>query len=135
MTHPAVETTGLAKHYGDVEAVRGIDLTVHRGEIFGVLGPNGAGKSTTIDMILGLQRPDRGTAAVFGRAPDKAVAAGLVGAMLQHGGLPSEARVGEVLHLVRRSYPDPWPLDDLVTTAGISIVATWRLTPRPLAEI
>jgi ABC-2 type transport system ATP-binding protein len=56
---------------------------------------------------------------VLGRPPQDAVRAGCVGAMLQHGGLPGEARVGEVLHLVRRSYPDPWPEDDLVATAGI----------------
>ena len=56
---------------------------------------------------------------MLGRAPRDAVRAGAVGAMLQHGGLPSEARVGEVLDLVRRSFPTPWPLDDLVATAGI----------------
>ncbi|GIH64815.1 ATP-binding cassette domain-containing protein [Microbispora siamensis] len=66
MTHPAVETTGLAKHYGDVEAVRGIDLTVHRGEIFGFLGPNGAGKSTTISMLCTLTTPTAGEARVAG---------------------------------------------------------------------
>ncbi|MEV4458147.1 ATP-binding cassette domain-containing protein [Microbispora sp. NPDC049633] len=66
MTHPAVVTTGLTKHYGDVEAVRGIDLTVHRGEIFGFLGPNGAGKSTTISMLCTLTRPTAGEARVAG---------------------------------------------------------------------
>ena len=67
---------------------------------------------------------DAGTVRVLGRAPSDAVRAGCVGAMLQHGGLPGEARVGEVLHLVRRSYGRPglagaWPLDDLVATTGI----------------
>src|SRR5918997_1613663 len=60
-----------------------------------------------------------GTVEVLGRAPGDAVRAGCVGAMLQHGGLPGEARVGEVLHLLRCSYADPWPLDDLVATTGI----------------
>jgi ABC-2 type transport system ATP-binding protein len=56
---------------------------------------------------------------VLGRSPQDAVRSGAVGAMLQHGGLPSEARVGEVIALVRRSFPQSWPLDDLVATAGI----------------
>ena len=58
-----VRIDGLVKHYGKVEAVRGIDLEVHRGEVFGFLGPNGSGKSTTIRCLLGLllayRRPDR----------------------------------------------------------------------------
>ena len=62
---------------------------------------------------------DGGPVEVLGRRPRDAVRAGGVGAMLQHGGLPSEARVGEVLDLVRRSFPTAWPLDDLVATAGI----------------
>jgi ABC-type multidrug transport system ATPase subunit len=47
----AVRAEGLVKHYGDVEAVRGVDLCVERGEVFGFLGPNGAGKSSTMRMI------------------------------------------------------------------------------------
>src|SRR5690348_12319375 len=62
----AVEVHGLEKRYGDVEAVRGIDLAVHRGEIFGFLGPNGAGKSTTISMLCTLVRPTAGSARVAG---------------------------------------------------------------------
>jgi ABC-2 type transport system ATP-binding protein len=56
---------------------------------------------------------------ILGRSPQEAVRARCVGAMLQHGGLPSEARVGEILELVRRSFPQAWPLDDLIVTAGI----------------
>jgi ABC-type uncharacterized transport system ATPase subunit len=48
---PVIEVTGLTKRYGEVEAVRGIDLTVSRGETFGFLGPNGAGKTTTIKIL------------------------------------------------------------------------------------
>ena len=55
----AVEVRGLAKRYGDIEAVRGIDFEVAAGEIFGFLGPNGAGKSTTINMLCTLVTPDR----------------------------------------------------------------------------
>jgi ABC-2 type transport system ATP-binding protein len=62
----AVEVRGLTKRYGEVEAVRGIDLEVARGETFGFLGPNGAGKSTTINILCTLVEPTSGTAAVAG---------------------------------------------------------------------
>ncbi|OIB56397.1 ABC transporter ATP-binding protein [Natrialba sp. SSL1] len=63
---PAIELTGLTKHFDDVVAVDGLDLTVEEGEIFGFLGPNGAGKSTTIDILLDFIRPTDGTATVLG---------------------------------------------------------------------
>jgi ABC-2 type transport system ATP-binding protein len=63
---PAVSVNGLVKRYGEVEAVRGIDLEVHAGETFGFLGPNGAGKSTTINMLCTLVRPTAGSASVAG---------------------------------------------------------------------
>jgi ABC-2 type transport system ATP-binding protein len=61
--------TGLVKDYGSVHAVRGIDLEVQRGEVFGFVGPNGAGKSTTIRCILDLLRPTSGQVEVFGLDP------------------------------------------------------------------
>jgi ABC-2 type transport system ATP-binding protein len=61
-----IEATGLEKRFGAVEAVRGIDLEVRRGEIFGFLGPNGAGKSTTINILCTLLRPTAGRASVAG---------------------------------------------------------------------
>ena len=63
---PAVEIDGLHKRFGSVTALRGIDLTVERGEVFGFLGPNGAGKSTTIDCLLDYLRPTEGRVEVFG---------------------------------------------------------------------
>ncbi|MGH2959911.1 MAG: ATP-binding cassette domain-containing protein [Solirubrobacterales bacterium] len=63
---PAVEVRGLTKSYDDFEAVRGIDLEVRAGEVFGFLGPNGAGKSTTINMLCTLTRPSGGSARVAG---------------------------------------------------------------------
>ena len=62
----AVLGHGLAKRYGEIEAVRGIDFSVHAGETFGFLGPNGAGKSTTINMLCTLVRPTAGVALVAG---------------------------------------------------------------------
>ena len=63
---PVVRIDGLVKHYGRVEAVRGIDLEVRRGEVFGFLGPNGSGKSTTLRCLLGLLRPTAGRIDAFG---------------------------------------------------------------------
>ncbi len=66
MTSGAIETQGLTKHYGQVEALNDLDLRVARGEVFGYLGPNGAGKTTTIRLLLGLLRPTRGSASMLG---------------------------------------------------------------------
>src|SRR5919204_2230711 len=62
----AITVSGLAKRYGEVEAVRGIDFEVEKGETFGFLGPNGAGKSTTIKILCTLARPTAGSAQVAG---------------------------------------------------------------------
>ncbi len=61
-----IRATALTKHFGAIEAVKGIDLEVHRGEIFGFLGPNGAGKTTTISMLCTLLQPTSGQAMVAG---------------------------------------------------------------------
>src|SRR5258705_3348376 len=66
MSEFAIETRALRKVFGSRTAVRGLSLTVNRGEIFGFLGPNGAGKSTSIKMLLGLVRPTGGEAFVLG---------------------------------------------------------------------
>lgn len=65
----AVETVGLAKSYGARRAVRGLDLDVSKGEVFGLIGPNGAGKTTTLRMLLDLVRPSSGTVRVLGQEP------------------------------------------------------------------
>ncbi|TYP87510.1 ABC transporter ATP-binding protein [Blastococcus xanthinilyticus] len=121
---PALDIRGLTVRYGDAVAVDDLSLTIPRGQTVALLGPNGAGKSTTVNAVLGLLNPTAGEVEVLGRKPQDAVRAGSVGAMLQHGGLPTEARVGEVIDLVRRSFDragqtTAWPLEDLVATAGI----------------
>ncbi|HEY0500009.1 MAG TPA: ABC transporter ATP-binding protein [Kutzneria sp.] len=119
----AVSLRGLVKHFGDVHAVDGVDVTIAPGEVVALLGPNGAGKSTTIDMLLGLAEPTRGAVSVFGRAPRAAVAAGLVGAMLQSGGLLDDATVAETVALFRAMYPKPLPLKDVLVRAGLAELA------------
>jgi len=66
MTVPAIELRSVVKDYGRTHALRGIDLTIEPGRIFGFLGPNGAGKTTTIRLLLDLIRPTSGSASVLG---------------------------------------------------------------------
>ena len=65
----AIEARGLVKRYGTITAVDRVDLTVQPGDVYGYLGPNGAGKTTSLRMLLGLIRPDAGSAKLFGRDP------------------------------------------------------------------
>ena len=84
-------THGLTKSYGRVRALRGVDLEVHRGEIFGFLGPNGAGKTTTIRCLLDLIRPDGGHARVLGLDPQ----VDAVAVRARVGYLPGELRLDD----------------------------------------
>ena len=64
-----IEARGLVKRYGHITAVDDVDLNVSAGDVYGYLGPNGAGKTTSLRMLLGLIRPDAGSARLFGRDP------------------------------------------------------------------
>ncbi|WP_414635495.1 ABC transporter ATP-binding protein [Actinophytocola sp.] len=122
----ALALTGLAKRYGEVRAVDGVDLVIAPGEVVALLGPNGAGKSTTVDMILGLTEPDSGTVTVFGERPAGAVAGGRIGAMLQGGALLDDATVGETVALVAALHRDPLPVADALERAGVAELAGRR---------
>jgi ABC-2 type transport system ATP-binding protein len=118
-----IELKGLAKSYGEIKAVRGIDVVVAPGETVALLGPNGAGKSTTIDMLLGLTQPDGGSVSVFGHTPNQAVDAGMVAAMLQTGGLIRDLKVRELVSLAAALYPKPLDVEKVLTLAGVSTIA------------
>jgi ABC-2 type transport system ATP-binding protein len=122
----AVRLSGLRKHYGDVRAVDGIDLTIAPGEVVALLGPNGAGKSTTVDMILGLSSPDTGDVTVFGTTPAEAITHGTIGAMLQGGALLDDATVGEMVGLVASLHHKPMPVAEALRRAGIEDLANRR---------
>lgn len=106
-----------------MRAVDGLDLVVEPGEIVAFLGPNGAGKSTTIDLLLGLARPDSGAVAVFGGTPGAALAAGRVSAVLQAGGLLPDLTVAETVRLVATLHASPRPVDEVLDRAGIAEIA------------
>src|SRR5688500_16200301 len=100
VTHrdPVIELGGLHKRYGERSVLRGVDLTVARGEIFGLLGPNGAGKTTTVEILEGYREPTAGTVRVLGFDPAEHPA-GLrerTGVVLQECGFPLHLRVGEL---------------------------------------
>src|SRR3954454_8791158 len=124
---PAVALRGLTKHFGTVAAVDGLDLTIEQGEIVAFLGPNGAGKTSTIDMVLGLSRPDAGTAEVFGGTPRSAVAHGLVTAVMQTGGLLKDLTVAETVQLTATLFAHTRPVAEVLDRAGLTEIAGRRV--------
>ena len=110
---------GVERSFGTVRAVAGVSLAVDEGEVVALLGPNGAGKTTTIEILLGLINADHGDVSLFGGSPDKAIAEGLVGAMLQDGGLMTGVSVAELLNMLRTQYPDPVTVDRALALTGL----------------
>ena len=122
--------SGLEKTFkssqGPVRAVRGIDVEISPGETVAFLGPNGAGKSTTIDMLLGLLPPDKGTVTLFGKPPVEAIASGAIGAMLQTGALIRDLSVRELVTMMASLYPAPLDVDEVLELTGIADIAGRR---------
>ena len=116
---PAIHLAGLTKRYGALTAVDRLDLDVPAGQILALLGPNGAGKSTTTEMVLGLTRPDAGTARVFGATPAEAMRRGDVGAMLQNGTLLWDTPVRSLLAMMHGLHTHPLPLDEVIERASL----------------
>jgi ABC-2 type transport system ATP-binding protein len=125
-----IELRGLVKSFrgpdGPIRAVRGVDVTIAAGETVALLGPNGAGKSTTIDMLLGLLKPDEGSVSVFGRPPAEAVAHGAVGGMLQTGQLIRDLSVRELVAMMASLYPAPLDVDEALELAGVREIGAQR---------
>jgi ABC-2 type transport system ATP-binding protein len=120
------ELRGVHKRYGKVEALRGVDLQVHPGELVALLGPNGAGKTTAVSVLLGQRRPDAGSARLFARAPTGPAARRAVGATPQVAGFPENLTVAEVVDLVRVHYEHPAATPELLERFALSGVAGRR---------
>ena len=116
---PVVELIAARKRYGDVEALKGVDLAIAAGELVAVLGPNGAGKTTSIALMLGLRRPSSGGARLFGLDPSDRRARSRCGAMLQESGVPGLLTVREIVELFRAYYPAPRPAAEVIARAGL----------------
>ena len=101
MTKYVVEVSNLRKTYGEIEALKGINFEVKRGEIFTLIGPNGAGKTTTLEIIEGLRKKDSGKVKVFGEDTEKGISRikPKIGVQLQHGALYERLTVKEILSL------------------------------------
>jgi ABC-2 type transport system ATP-binding protein len=111
---PVITVKGLHKSYGQLEAVRGIDLEIEAGEVFAFLGPNGAGKTTTVEILEGYRSPSGGDVTVLGADPAAA-------------GRDWKARIGVVL---QESQPDPY----LTVRETLTLFAGYYPSPRPVEE-
>ena len=106
MSAPIIEVHNLTKHYGPVQALRGVSFEVQEGEVFGLLGPNGAGKTSTVEILEGLRPPDGGIVSVCGLDPQTPGDAFKqeIGAVLQATALPDKLRVGEAISMFASFY-------------------------------
>ena len=119
---PVVIVRGLVKRYGRREAVRGIDLEVHRGEIFAFLGPNGAGKTTTVEILEGFRTRTAGELSVLGVDPAEAGGAwrDRVGVVLQESEPEPGLSVRECVELYAGYYRAPRPTDETIALVGLT---------------
>jgi ABC-2 type transport system ATP-binding protein len=122
MSERAIEVTALRKTYGDVEAVRGVDLHVDRGEVFALLGPNGAGKTTIVEILEGYRARTAGNVAVLGIDP---ASAGVeqkrrIGIVLQSTGVDPFLTVRETVQQYAGYYPAPRDVDEVVELVGLA---------------
>ena len=121
MTSTAIRVRGLRKSYGELAAVRGIDLDVAEGRVFALLGPNGAGKTTTVEILEGYRNRSAGEVSVLGSDPQNAEASfrRRVGIVLQSTGVEPYLTVSELIEQFRGYYPDPRPLDEIIEVVGL----------------
>jgi ABC-2 type transport system ATP-binding protein len=126
----AIEITGLTKRFRSVRAVTDLGFTVRSGRVTGFLGPNGAGKSTTVRMLLGLIRPNAGTALFGGRRYDQlAHPSGHVGAVLENGSFhPGRTGRNHLRVLATAGGHPPGRVDDLLDRVGLTGAADRRVT-------
>jgi ABC-2 type transport system ATP-binding protein len=127
-TAPAIEVCALRKRYGEYEAVRGIDITVRRGEVFGLLGPNGAGKTTTVEILEGYRARTSGEVSVLGYDPaGRAIELRRrIGIVLQSGGIYGHITPREALRHWASFYPDPRSVEEVLALAGLQAQADTR---------
>ncbi|MFF1958125.1 ABC transporter ATP-binding protein [Streptomyces sp. NPDC058220] len=117
-----IRARGLAMAYGDVDVLHGIDLDIHRGEVFALLGPNGAGKTTTVEILEGFRQRSAGEVSVLGADPERGDDAwrGRIGLVLQSWRDHRRWRVAELLTHFATYYPDPRDPAELLALVGLT---------------
>ena len=118
----AIQVRGLRKSYGALEAVKGVNLHVARGEVFALLGPNGAGKTTTVEILEGYRRRDSGEVEVLGFDPQRGGSSFRrhIGIVLQEAGVEPYLTVAETIDLFRGYYPNPRSLEEVIELVGLA---------------
>jgi ABC-2 type transport system ATP-binding protein len=121
MSEHVISVRGLRKRYGDVEAVKGIDLHMERGEVFALLGPNGAGKTTTVEILEGYRQRTSGDVSVLGADPARRPVSlrRRMGIVLQSTGVDPFLTVRETVELFARYYPNPRDVDEVIDLVGL----------------
>ena len=115
---------GLTKSYGDVHAVRGIDLNIEQGEIFSILGPNGAGKTTTVEILEGFRTRDSGSVSVLGFDPNtrgnqSREWRNRIGIVLQTSGDAGDLTVFETINHFHGYYSNSRDVDEVINSVGL----------------
>jgi len=125
---PAIEVHDLHKRYGEFEAVRGIDIEVQRGEVFGLLGPNGAGKTTTVEILEGYRERSAGEVSVLGHDPAarELTLRKRIGIVLQSSGIYSHLTPREALRHWAGFYPHPRDVEEVLNLMGLQEKADVR---------
>jgi ABC-2 type transport system ATP-binding protein len=119
-----IEVKGLKKNYGDLEAVRGLDLQIEQGEIFSLLGPNGAGKTTTVEILEGFRTRDSGSVSVLGVDPqikghESRIWRNRIGIVLQNSADAGDLSVGETVEHFSNYYSDPLDVQEVINSVGL----------------
>ena len=117
-----IRIDSLWKSYGDVSAVKGVSLSVNRGEVLGLLGANGAGKSTLIECILGTRKPDRGKVSILGMDPktERRKLFERVSVQFQESSYQEKITVEELCRLTHSLYQKPRDYLELLKRFGIA---------------
>ncbi len=117
-----IQVSGLRKSYGNLHIINGIDLSVIKGEVFGLLGANGAGKSTTIECILGTRKADEGNISILGMSPQKERKKLFeqVGVQFQETSYPDKIRVDELCQETGCLYKNPANYKELLRQFGLA---------------